>query len=196
MTERTLVFATNNANKAEEIRHDLNNRFRILTLKEAGIFIDIPEPYETLEANASEKSRTIFRLTGNDCFSEDTGLEVEELQGKPGVKTARFVEKNEQFSDNMEKLLFLLEGEKNRRAKFRTIISLQLGGKEFLFEGVCPGTISYNKLGNNGFGYDPVFIPDGSDKTFAEMTLAEKSQFSHRSKAVAKLAGFLDHYSD
>lgn len=191
MQKNVLVFATNNANKAAEIRHDLGDKFKIITLKEAGIFIDIPEPHDTLEANASEKSATILKLTGQDCFSEDTGLEVDSLQGRPGVKTARFVEKNEQFSNNIEKLIFLMTDQYNRSAKFRTIISLQKEGKEYFFEGVCPGRIAEKPMGTNGFGYDPVFIPDGSDKTFAEMTLDEKTKFSHRSRAVAKLAGFL-----
>ena len=191
MALESLIFATNNPHKAEEIRYDLGDKFSIITLREAGIFVDIPEPHDSLEANASEKSRTILNLTGKDCFSEDTGLEVEALGGAPGVKTARFVENNEQFPDNISKLLYLLEGNSLRKAQFRTIISLQMNGKEYMFEGICPGTISYKRLGNKGFGYDPVFIPEGAEKTFAEMTLEEKSGYSHRSKAVKKLAGFL-----
>ena len=193
MTKKPLVFATNNAHKAEEIRHELGDHFKIITLKEAGIFIDIAEPHDTLEENASEKSGTIFQLTGKDCFSEDTGLEVSALDGRPGVRTARFVEKNEQFSNNLEKLLFLLRDTKDRSARFRTIISLRWEGKEFLFEGICEGKISDNQLGTNGFGYDPVFIPNGSSLTFAEMTMQEKLKYSHRSKAVGKLARFLKH---
>jgi XTP/dITP diphosphohydrolase len=193
MLRKPLVFATNNSHKAEEIRHDLGDRFDIITLKEAGIEIDIPEPHDTLEANASEKSGTIFHLTGKDCFSEDTGLEVTALHGRPGVKTARFVEKNEQFLDNIEKLLFLMDGFHDRTAKFRTIISLRIGGKEFQFEGICKGSITTKRLGSNGFGYDPVFIPEGSSLTFAQMNLKEKSAFSHRSKAVEKLARFLKY---
>jgi XTP/dITP diphosphohydrolase len=194
MNENTLVFATNNAHKAEEIRHQLGNKFGIITLKEAGIFIDIPEPHDTLEANASEKSSTIVRLTGRNCFSEDTGLEVDFLNGRPGVKTARFVEKNEQFDSNVDKLLFVLKGELQRQAKFRTVISLQIDGREWFFEGLCKGSIAHKPLGTNGFGYDPVFIPEGSEKTFAQMTLDEKTAFSHRARAVIKLAGFLDNY--
>jgi XTP/dITP diphosphohydrolase len=194
MLRTPLVFATNNSHKAEEIRHDLGDRFEIITLKEAGIDIDIPEPHDTLEANASEKSGTIFQLTGKDCFSEDTGLEVNALQGRPGVKTARFVEKNEQFPDNIEKLLFLLRGFADRRARFSTIISLRINGNEFLFEGICKGIIANNRLGTNGFGYDPIFIPDGSSLTFAQMQLKEKSSYSHRSKAVEKLARFLKDF--
>ncbi len=190
-TLKPLVFATNNAYKVSEIRHQLGNHYAIITLKEAGILIDIPEPYDTLEANASEKSGKILSLTGKDCFSEDTGLEVESLDGAPGVKSARFVEKNEQFEDNMSKLLSLLRDKTNRNAKFRTIISLRLKGSEHYFEGICEGTIIHNKKGINGFGYDPIFVPDGSNKTFAEMTMEEKAVVSHRSKAVKKLAGFL-----
>ena len=189
---KPLIFATNNQNKVAEIRHELGGRFNIITLKEAGITIDIPEPHDTLEANASEKSGTILMLTGKDCFSEDSGLEVESLNGEPGVKSARYVEKNEHYSDNIEKLLDRVKGKKNNNAKFRTIISLRLDGKEFLFKGICDGKIIHNRKGINGFGYDPIFVPDGSDKTFAEMTLAEKAIFSHRSKAVKKLAAFLN----
>ena len=190
---KPLIFATNNQNKVAEIRHELGGRFNIITLKEAGITIDIPEPHDTLEANASEKSGTILTLTGKDCFSEDSGLEVESLNGEPGVKSARYVEKNEHYSDNIEKLLERVKGKKNNYAKFRTIISLRLDGKEFLFDGICSGKIIHNRKGINGFGYDPIFVPDGSDKTFAEMTLSEKAIFSHRSKAVKKLAAFLNN---
>jgi XTP/dITP diphosphohydrolase len=195
MKGRTLVFATNNVHKAAEIRHDLGERYKIVTLKEAGIDIEIPEPHDTLEANAGEKSGTILRLTGMDCFSEDTGLEVDLLNGRPGVKTARFVEINEHYSDNMDKLLSLLAGKENRNARFRTIISLRMDGNEFLFEGICKGTIATKRLGTKGFGYDPIFIPNGSNRSFAQMDIDEKATYSHRSKAVAKLAGFLDQYS-
>lgn len=189
----TLVFATNNAHKVEEIRHQLGSLYHILPLKEAGILIDIPEPHDTLEANASEKSLTILQLTGKDCFSEDSGLEVFALNGEPGVKSSRFVENFEEFPDNISKLLYKLKNKIDRKARFRTVISLQLKGKEYLFEGICPGEITLNKLGTNGFGYDPIFIPEGSNKTFAEMTLEEKTRFSHRAIAVKKLAGFLSH---
>ena len=189
---KPLIFATNNQNNVAEIRHEVGGRFNIITLKVAGISIDIPEPHDTLEANASEKSGTILMLTGKDCFSEDSGLEVESLKGAPGVKSARFVEKNEHYSDNIEKLLDRVKEKKNNNAKFRTIISLRLDGKEFLFKGICDAKIIHNRKGINGFGYDPIFVPDGSDKTFAEMTLAEKAIFSHRSKAVKKLAAFLN----
>lgn len=188
----TLIFATNNQHKVDEIRLILGNRFEVLTLKEAGIDIDIPEPHDTLEANASEKSSVINRMTGKDCFSEDTGLEVEALDGEPGVKSARYAGEGRSFEKNVEKLLHNLSGNTNRKARFRTVISLITGEKEHLFEGICNGRITEEESGSKGFGYDPVFIPDGSDRTFAEMETSEKNQFSHRKKAMEKLIAFLD----
>jgi|SRR5436189_3512910 len=188
----TLIFATNNQNKVNEVRSVLGNRFNIITLTEAGIHIDIPEPHDSLEANATEKSRTIFTLTHKDCFSEDTGLEVEALNGEPGVKSARYAGENRDFAENIEKLLLNLKSQNNKTARFRTVISLVLDGKEYLFEGICPGKIIPEKKGLNGFGYDPVFIPDGSHKTFAEMEMEEKNKFSHRKKAMEKLITFLN----
>ena len=188
----TLIFATNNQNKVDEIRSVLGKSFDIITLKEAGINIDIPEPHDTLEANASEKSKTIFNLTNKNCFSEDTGLEVEALNGEPGAKSARYAGENRSFEDNIEKLLYHLKSENNKTAHFRTVVSLILDGKEYLFEGICLGKIIDTKKGLNGFGYDPVFIPDGSDKTFAEMEMEEKNKFSHRKKAIQKLIEFLN----
>ena len=186
----TIIFATNNQNKVEEVRAVLGNNFNIITLKEAGIDIDIPEPYDTLEANATEKSKTIFNITNQNCFSEDTGLEVEALNGEPGVKSARYAVDDRSFADNIDKLLFNLKTAANRSAQFRTVISLILDGKEYFFEGICPGKIIEERKGNHGFGYDPVFVPDGSDKTFAEMDMAEKNKFSHRKKAMEKLIIF------
>ena len=188
---KTLIFATNNQHKVDEIRLILGNRFKLLTLKEAGIDIDIPEPHDTIEANAAEKSKVIYQLTGENCFSEDTGLEVEALDGEPGVKSARYAGETRSFEDNIEKLLLNLKGETHRKAHFKTVISLLLDGKQYFFEGICPGTITTQKIGSNGFGYDPVFIPDGSDKTFGEMTMEGKTTFSHRKKATEKLVQFL-----
>ena len=188
----TLIFATNNQHKANEIRSVLGSTFQILTLQEAGIDIDIPEPHDTLEANATEKSTTIFQLTNKDCFSEDTGLEVAALHNEPGVKSARYAGDNRSFDDNIEKLLHNLIPFENKRARFRTIISLIQNGTEYLFEGICTGKIILTRKGENGFGYDPVFIPDGSDKTFAEMNMIEKNKFSHRKKAMEKLIAFLN----
>jgi XTP/dITP diphosphohydrolase len=192
----TLIFATNNPHKVEEVRSVLNNQWMILSLKEAGIDIDIPEPHNSLEANAREKSSTIYRLTGQDCFSEDTGLEVPALDGAPGVKSARYAGEKAGYDDNTRKLLAVLKGKADRKARFRTIISLFLGGREYQFEGICTGTIIEEKRGNTGFGYDPVFVPDGDTRTFAEMNTAEKNKYSHRKKAMEKLILFLANKND
>ena len=188
----TIIFATNNENKVAEVRAVLGKSFNIITLKEAGIDIDIPEPHDTLEANATEKSKTIFIITNKNCFSEDTGLEVKALHGEPGVKSARYAGEGRNFDDNIDKLLTNLKYADNKTARFKTVISLLLNGKEYFFEGICTGKIISQRKGNNGFGYDPVFIPDGSEKTFAEMDMAEKNKFSHRKKAMEKLINFLN----
>jgi XTP/dITP diphosphohydrolase len=186
-----LIFATNNQNKVEEVRAVLGKLFNIITLQEAGIDIDIPEPHDTLEANATEKSKTIFDLTKQNCFSEDTGLEVVALNSEPGVKSARYAGEDRSFDDNIDKLLTKLQAFQNRAARFRTVISLILDGQEYFFEGICNGRIISQRKGKNGFGYDSVFVPDGSDNTFAEMDMAEKNKFSHRKKAMEKLINFL-----
>lgn len=188
-----LIFATNNHYKIEEIRSVIGKQFEIMTLKEAGINMEIPEPHNTLAANASEKSKTIYALTGVNCFSEDTGLEVTALNGDPGVKSARYAGEEKSFNKNIEKLLKNLEGMTNQSARFRTVISLIIDGKEYLFEGIAEGKIISEKRGNMGFGYDPVFVPSGSTKTFAEMDLKEKNLFSHRRKATEKLVAFLNN---
>ncbi len=187
-----LIFATNNQHKIDEIRSVLGKKIEIITLKEAGLNIDIPEPYNTLEENASGKSKTIFDITATNCFSEDTGLEVNVLNGEPGVKSARYAGEGRSFDANIEKLLSNLAGKSDRTARFRTVISLLIDGTETLFEGICEGRIIEKKRGLQGFGYDPVFIPTGSDKTFAEMDIAEKNRFSHRKKATEKLVAFLN----
>lgn len=187
----TLVFATNNENKVKEIRSVLGAGFSIITLQESGIDIDIPEPHDTLEANATEKSVTIYNMTGNDCFSEDTGLEIAALYGAPGVLSARYAGEQKSADDNISKVLQELNGQENRKASFRTIISLILGGKEYQFEGICPGTILTERTGEKGFGYDPIFVPDGAAKAFAEMDTTEKNMYSHRAKAFHKLVNFL-----
>ena len=187
-----LIFATNNQHKVDEIRSVIgNSSLEIITLKEAGIDIDIPEPFNTLEENASNKSKTIYEMNRIDCFSEDTGLEVEALNGEPGVKSARYAGEEKSFDKNIEKLLQKLEGTTNRKAKFRTVISLIVDAKETLFEGSCEGTIGHGKKGKEGFGYDPIFVPRGSIHTFGEMTIDEKNQFSHRKKATDKLIAYL-----
>ncbi|MEP7372638.1 MAG: RdgB/HAM1 family non-canonical purine NTP pyrophosphatase [Chitinophagaceae bacterium] len=190
-----LIFATNNQHKVDEIRHAINSKFELLTLKEAGIDIDIPEPHATLEANATEKSRTIYQLTNTNCFSEDTGLEVAALNGEPGVKSARYAGNGRSFDKNIDKLLANLEGKKDMTARFRTVISLIMDGGESQFEGICNGRIITERKGINGFGYDPIFVPDGSNKTFAEMELKEKDHFSHRAKATEKLVAFLSEWT-
>jgi XTP/dITP diphosphohydrolase len=195
MNQSTIIFATNNQHKVDEIRAVIGNNLNIVTMKEAGIDIDIPEPHDTIEANATEKSTTIHKLTGNNCFSEDTGLETEALNGEPGVKSARYAGDTKNFQANIDKLLSKLEGKGNRKAKFRTVISLIWNNKEYLFEGVCDGQIIEDQKGNEGFGYDPVFIPNGSSKTFAEMSMEEKNLYSHRRKATDLLIAFLQKQS-
>jgi XTP/dITP diphosphohydrolase len=188
---KTIIFATNNQNKVAEVRSILDQKFQILSLKEAGIEIDIPEPHDSLEENAREKARVIHNLTQKDCFAEDTGLEVEFLNGEPGVKSARYAGENRSFENNIDKLLTKLAKEENRLAQFRTIICLICNGKEKIFEGICKGIIIAERRGISGFGYDPVFIPEGSTKTFAEMSMFEKNIFSHRKKAMEKLTAYL-----
>lgn len=187
-----MIFATNNQHKVEELLALTRGQFNIITLREAGIDIDIPEPYDTLEENASAKSKTIYEMTGENCFSEDTGLEVEALQGAPGVKSARYAGESKSFDKNIDKLLSNLAGNSHRAARFRTVISVILEGRETRLEGECRGRITTERKGTGGFGYDPVFIPDGSNKTFAEMTLEEKGRYSHRARAVEKLVAFLN----
>ena len=188
-----LIFASNNQHKIEELKAFAGKEIEIVSLKDAGIDIDIPEPHDTLEENASEKSWTIFNLTGNDCFSEDTGLEIEALNGEPGVKSARYAGEARSFKDNIEKVLNKLANETNRNARFRAVISLIIEGKETQFEGICKGKIIDIPQGTEGFGYDPIFIPDGSNRSFAEMSIEEKNHFNHRTKAAAKLVAFLQN---
>ena len=188
-----LIFATNNQHKVDEVKSLLAGILDVISLKDADIDIDIPEPHDRLEENADEKSRCIYARTGKNCFSEDTGLEVEALQGAPGVRSARYCTVDEPFKSNTEKLLFQLNNVSNRKAQFRTVISLVLNGDIHQFEGICEGKISTTESGNQGFGYDPIFIPTGSERSFAEMTMSEKNKFSHRQKAVSKLIAFLQH---
>jgi XTP/dITP diphosphohydrolase len=187
----TLIFATNNQHKVEEVKKIIGGDLHIITLKDAGIDIDIPEPHDTLEANATEKSTVIHRMTNQNCFSEDTGLEVSALNGAPGVHSARYAGEERDPQKNIDRLLFELKDENKRNARFRTVISLIWQNEEHLFEGICDGHIIKTQAGEKGFGYDPVFIPNGSDKTFAQMSLEEKALYSHRAKAMAKLTAFL-----
>jgi len=186
-----IIFATNNAHKIGEIQAAIGHTQKIITLREAGIDIDIPEPHDTLEANALEKSSTIHRLTGKNCFSEDTGLEVAALHGEPGVLSARFAGAHRSDKDNIDRLLHRLRGSADRRARFRTVISLIWNDHQYLFEGICEGQILETPVGENGFGYDPVFVPDGETRSFAQLTLPEKNKYSHRRKAADQLVAFL-----
>ena len=186
-----LIFATNNQHKVDEVRIVLGDIFDIITLKDAGIDIDIPEPHDTLEANATEKSITIYKMTNKSCFSEDTGLEVKALNGSPGVKSARYAGEGKSSEDNIDKLLNTLLPLTERSARFRTIISLIIKGEEKQFEGICTGVILKERRGDKGFGYDTVFMPDGSNQSFGEMNTKEKGFFSHRKKAMIKLIDYL-----
>ncbi|HTE23408.1 RdgB/HAM1 family non-canonical purine NTP pyrophosphatase [Flavitalea sp.] len=192
---QSIIFATNNQHKVEEIQSAIGNQITVITLAEAGVNIDIPEPHPTLEQNASEKSATIKKLTGLDCFSEDTGLEVAALNGDPGVLSARYAGDEKSFDKNIDKLLEKLDGKADRSARFRTVISLVWKGREHLFEGICEGSITNERVGRNGFGYDPVFLPKGTNRTFAEMDMSEKNAVSHRKKAADKLIDFLINHS-
>ena len=187
----TLVFATNNAHKAREIEHILGADYQIKTLKDIGCTEEIEETEPTLEGNALLKARYVRENFGFDCFSEDTGLEVEALDGAPGVYTARYAGESKDPEANMAHLLQQLSGKANRRAQFRTVIALVLEGEEILLEGVCPGRIALEKLGSGGFGYDPVFIPDGYDNSFAELGEEVKNRISHRAIATEKLRELL-----
>lgn len=187
-----IVFATNNAHKLAEVRAVLGEGFELVTLREVGITEDIPETGATLEENASQKARYVYERTGLDCFADDTGLEVEALNGAPGVRSARYATDGHDFAANNRKLLDELEGEDNRRARFRTVISLIRGGEEQRVEGIVRGSIALSEAGCGGFGYDPLFIPEGYDVTFAEMSANEKNSISHRGRAVAELVKVLN----
>ena len=186
-----IIFATNNDHKVEEIQTAIGDSLNVVSLRQAGIDIDIPEPHPTLEANATEKSSTIHRLTGDNCFSEDTGLEVFALGGEPGVKSARYAGEGRSNENNIEKLLQNLGNNPDRRARFRTVISLIWQEKEYQFEGICNGHILQQPAGGRGFGYDPVFVPEGGNRSFAQMSLEEKNRYSHRRKAADQLVAFL-----
>jgi XTP/dITP diphosphohydrolase len=186
-----LVFASNNEHKIKEINSLLGNSFTLLSLHEININEDIPEDEPQLEGNALAKARFVFNATGRNVFADDTGLEIAALDGKPGVHSARFAGENKDSSANIEKVFRLLGDNDNREARFRTVIALILEGKEYLFEGIVNGTIIRTKRGGEGFGYDPIFVPEGKTKTFAEMDLAEKNTVSHRARAFEKLRDFL-----
>lgn len=188
---KKLVIATNNAHKLEEIKAILGNEFELLSLKDIHCDVDIPENSDTLEGNASQKSHYVYENYGLDCFADDTGLEVEALGGAPGVHTARYATDGHDTDANTRKLLHELEGKENRKARFRTIVSLIENGVEHQFEGIVNGEITTEKKGEKGFGYDPIFIPEGYTETFAELGVDVKNQVSHRSRAIAKLCEYL-----
>lgn len=187
----TLVFASNNEHKIKEINSLLGNSFKLLSLHDININEDIPEEEPTIEGNALSKARFVYNITGMDVFADDTGLEIKSLNGLPGVHSARFAGENKDSAANIEKTLSLLGDTEHREARFRTVIALIIKKKEYLFEGIVNGTITYVKSGTEGFGYDPIFKPDGKTSTFAEMELAEKNKVSHRARAFEKLREFL-----
>lgn len=188
---KKIVFATNNAHKLEEVREILGADFHLVTLRECGITEDIPENEPTIAGNALQKARYVYERTGLDCFADDTGLEVEVLGGAPGVRSARYATDGHDFVANIDLLLKNMEGAANRRARFLTVIALIIDGKEYTFEGVINGVITDSVIGDGGFGYDPLFVPDGYDQTFAQMPAQLKNSISHRALAVKKLAEFL-----
>jgi XTP/dITP diphosphohydrolase len=190
---KKLVFATNNPHKLEEVRAILQQKFEVAGLADIGCHKEIPETGTTLEENASIKSHYVVNQYQTDCFADDTGLEVDAMDGKPGVYSARYAGKNASYEQNVDKLLQQMEGKDKRKARFRTVVSLVMEGKEYLFEGAIEGKIIHERKGSGGFGYDPVFVPDGYTQTFAEMNANMKNSISHRAKAVQKLADFLLH---
>ena len=186
-----LVFASNNKNKIQEIQALVPNTIQIISLEDIGCTEDIPETADTIEGNAILKANYVTEKYGYDCFADDTGLEVEALNGAPGVYSARYAGEQKDANDNMDKLLSELKDKSNRKANFKTVIALNLNGKQNLFTGIINGKIIEEKIGTNGFGYDPIFVADGFDKTFAELSMEEKSTISHRGIAVKELILFL-----
>jgi XTP/dITP diphosphohydrolase len=187
-----LIFATNNQHKLTEIQSIVGDKFLLKSLKQIGCTEDIPETAPTLEGNALLKAEYVFNRYGKNCFADDTGLEIEALDGHPGVFSARYATEGHDFEANIDKVLYELSGIKNRKARFRTVIALILDGSTHYFEGIVNGEIINIRKGAKGFGYDPVFLPDGYSLTFAEMPLSEKNKISHRARAVNKLVEFLN----
>jgi len=190
----TLVFASNNEHKIKEIKSLLGDSFKLLSLHDINITEDIPEEESLIEGNALAKARYVYNASGMDVFADDTGLEITALNGLPGVHSARFAGEDKDSSENIKKVLYLLGSNENREARFRTVIALILDKKEYLFEGIINGTIIYEKRGIMGFGYDPIFVPEGKRLAFAEMDLTEKNTISHRALAFRKLKEFLNQY--
>jgi XTP/dITP diphosphohydrolase len=188
-----LVFATNNLNKIKEVQSMLPDSIEIMSLESIGCLEDIPETAHTIEGNAIQKANYVTEKYGYDCFADDTGLEVEALHGEPGVDSAHYAGPQRNAADNMNKLLKNLDNQSNRNAQFKTVIALILNGKQHLFTGIAEGKITLEKMGNQGFGYDPIFQPNGFTETFAELTLEQKGQISHRGKATKQLIDFLSY---
>jgi XTP/dITP diphosphohydrolase len=188
-----IVFATNNAHKLSEVAQVVGDKFELVTLRECGITEDIPENEPTLEGNALAKARYVYSRTGLNCFADDTGLEVDALNGEPGVRSARYATDGHDDEANKRLLLERMQGVENRAAQFRTAVALIIDGKEYLFEGIVRGNIATEEHGEGGFGYDPLFFPEGGEKTFAEMSAEAKNEISHRGRAVRKLAEFLQN---
>ncbi|MFO7829034.1 MAG: non-canonical purine NTP diphosphatase [Bacteroidales bacterium] len=186
-----IIFATNNNHKLKEIQQLLGSDFKLLSLSDVGVVEDIPEDYYTLEENALQKARFIYQKVGKNCFADDTGLEIDGLNGEPGVLSARYAGEEKSSENNMEKVLEAMHNISDRKAQFRTVIALILDGKEYFFEGVVKGEILYNKQGEAGFGYDPIFKPKGFNQSFAQMDIEQKNKISHRGKATSKLVHFL-----
>lgn len=191
-----IVFATNNENKTREIRNILGDSFNLLSLIDLNITDDILENEPTLEGNALHKARFVHNILNKNVFADDTGLETDILRGLPGVKSARFAGEDKNSDANIDKLLAMMGKSKNRKARFRTVIALIMEGKEYVFEGIVDGRIISERRGKDGFGYDPVFVPHGETRTFAEMPLGEKNKISHRARAIEKLKIFLDRFDD
>ena len=192
---KKIIFATNNKHKLEEVQSMLGSSWVLVTPKECNVMEDIPETQPTIEGNAVQKAEYLLDKTKQSCFADDTGLEIEALGGEPGVRSARYASDGEECDNeaNMAKVLSLMEGQTNRKACFRTVIALLIDGEKHLFEGVVNGEIVATKTGEKGFGYDPIFRPDGFKETFAEMSMEQKNVISHRSLAVAKLVEFLNN---
>lgn len=192
MTDAGLLFATNNSHKLKEIREIIGDSFKIISLEDVRYKGEIPETQETIQGNARQKARFIFDKTGLDCFADDTGLEIDALDGRPGVYSARYAGEQCNFDDNIRKVLAEMDMEKNRKARFLCVVCMVQNGIEHLFEGKVEGTILRERKGNEGFGYDPIFLPDGFDQTFAEMAPYLKNGISHRGKAITKMIRFLE----
>ncbi len=191
-----LVFASNNKNKIAEIQQQVGSQFQIVSLEDIGCFVDIPETAETIEGNAILKANYVTENYSLPCFADDTGLEIESLNNEPGVYSARYAGEQKNAEDNMNLVLDKLSSETNRNAQFKTIIALNINNEQHLFEGIVKGEITTEKSGSQGFGYDPIFQPEGFSTTFAEMTMEQKSVISHRGIAVQKLINFLSNLSE